>query len=341
MNDQKHMPKVSICIPTYNGAKYIEEALHSAINQTYSNIEIVICDDKSSDDTINICKAYQKKHPNIKIFQNTENLGLVKNWINVIDKASSYWIKFLFQDDVLKENCVKVMMNAALENNVNFVFCNRTYFFNGDITKKLKKRYGKVEKTENIFPSNTVITPIKAAQLIDKKIFNNCIGEPPCYLFNKSVIDANSFPLEYKQLIDYIFVLNIIAKHNFIFIKKSLVNFRVHLFSESLTTVVRPDSFDKIIYVNYYERLLLCHDLIYNSKFKIFKEEVNLNIIEVVRDWTTLKSFKRLGHKKAKEFYNKQNIKNFIYNKTTKNYSLLKYKYFKIKTKYIRKTYKV
>jgi len=156
MNDQKHRPKVSICIPTYNGAEYIEEALYSAINQTYNNIEIIICDDKSSDDTINICKAYQKKHPNIKIFQNTENLGLVKNWINVIDKASSYWIKFLFQDDVLKENCVEVMMSAALENHVNFVFCNRTYFFNTDITKKLKKRYSSVEKTENIFPETVI-----------------------------------------------------------------------------------------------------------------------------------------------------------------------------------------
>ncbi|APY01382.1 glycosyltransferase involved in cell wall biosynthesis [Lacinutrix venerupis] len=341
INTNKELPLVSICIPTYNGANYIEESLNSALNQTYKNIEIIICDDKSSDNTIAICEAYAKKHPNIKVFKNPENLGLVKNWINVIEKASSNWIKFLFQDDIFENNCVEIMMNAALKHNVNFVFCNREYFFDENINQKLQSFYTKIEKTDSIFPHNTLITPEQAPKIIGKKLFNNCIGEPPCYLFNKSIINESDFPLKYKQIIDYVFVLNIISKNSFVFIKDSLVKFRVHLSSESMTTTVNKDAFDKLIYVKYFERLLLCYDLIHNPTFKLFKENTPLKDIEQIRDWTTLKSFKRLDYKKAKDFYTKQSIKDFIINKNTKNYNRLKYKLFKFKTKSLRHIYKV
>lgn len=71
-------PLVSIIVTSYNYDKYISETLNSLINQTYKNIEIIVMDDGSSDNSINIIKNYQKQDPRIKLIThpNNENKGL-------------------------------------------------------------------------------------------------------------------------------------------------------------------------------------------------------------------------------------------------------------------------
>ena len=93
-------PLVSICIPTYNGEKYLKECLDSCIDQTFKSYEIIICDDCSSDGTIKIIEEYAKIFPQIILFQNDGNLGLVGNWNRCIHHSNGEWIKFVFQDDI-------------------------------------------------------------------------------------------------------------------------------------------------------------------------------------------------------------------------------------------------
>ena len=81
-------PLVSICIPTYNGEKYLKECLDSCIDQTFKNYEIIICDDCSSDGTIKIIEEYAKIFPQIILFQNDGNLGLVGNWNRCIHHSN-------------------------------------------------------------------------------------------------------------------------------------------------------------------------------------------------------------------------------------------------------------
>ena len=90
---------VSICIATFNGAKYIREALESIKAQDYGNIEVVITDDCSSDDTLKICEEYDF----VSIYHNETRQGLVGNWNRVVSKASGKYIKLMGQDDV-KDN---------------------------------------------------------------------------------------------------------------------------------------------------------------------------------------------------------------------------------------------
>ena len=86
-------PLVSICIPTYNGEKYLKECLDSCIDQTFKNYEIIICDDCSSDGTIKIIEEYSEKFPQLKLFINDKNLGLVGNWNQCIHYSNGEWIK--------------------------------------------------------------------------------------------------------------------------------------------------------------------------------------------------------------------------------------------------------
>ena len=89
----------SIVIPTYNGSMYVDEAIQSALSQTRPADEIIVSDDNSSDNTIEICNKYKEK---IKIYTNPKGpSGFVNGWNNAIEYANSDYISILHQDDLL------------------------------------------------------------------------------------------------------------------------------------------------------------------------------------------------------------------------------------------------
>ncbi|MGC4128121.1 MAG: glycosyltransferase family 2 protein [Bergeyella sp.] len=102
------MTKTSVALCTYNGEKFLREQIDSILSQTVSVDEIVVCDDGSTDSTIQILDEYQKKYPNIfKIHQNEKNLRSVKNFEKAISLCENEIIFLSDQDDVWKENKVE------------------------------------------------------------------------------------------------------------------------------------------------------------------------------------------------------------------------------------------
>src|ERR1700750_911157 len=100
-------PKVSIMIPTYNQGKYIVRAIESALSQDYSNLEGVISDDNSTDDTNEIVENYllYKKHFRIKYFRNKENIGILQNYRKLLyEIASGDWAINLDGDDFFADS---------------------------------------------------------------------------------------------------------------------------------------------------------------------------------------------------------------------------------------------
>lgn len=88
----------SIIIPTYNGASYVREAIESALSQTRPADEVIISDDNSKDNTVDICRSYG---PRVKIYQNPDGpSGFVNGWNNAISHAESEFIVILHQDDL-------------------------------------------------------------------------------------------------------------------------------------------------------------------------------------------------------------------------------------------------
>ena len=79
-------PKVSIIIPTYNQSKYIKKAIQSALNQDYNNLEVVVSDDNSNDNTFEIVKPLLLQHINLKYFKNPRNIGRVANYNKVLNE---------------------------------------------------------------------------------------------------------------------------------------------------------------------------------------------------------------------------------------------------------------
>src|SRR5688572_1854444 len=114
---------VSICMPTYNGARYLRSAIESALSQTYPNFELLVVDDGSTDDTLTIAREFARLDSRIKVHQNTKRLGLAGNWNRSIDLAAGEWIKFLFQDDLLHSECVELMLDGGSQSGATIVAC--------------------------------------------------------------------------------------------------------------------------------------------------------------------------------------------------------------------------
>lgn len=106
--------KVSVCIPTYNGAKFIKETLESVLGQDYPNMEVIINDDNSSDNTLDIINKIND--PRVSVYANAVNLGLVRNWNKTISYATGEFVKLMCQDDILCENAISNQVRLLKEN---------------------------------------------------------------------------------------------------------------------------------------------------------------------------------------------------------------------------------
>lgn len=95
--------KVSICIPTYNQVQYLEKAIYSAANQTLKPYEIIVSNDASTDNTLELLKDIKKNVPCLKIIEQKENLGIAKNTNYCLRQATGDFIVRLDSDDYLDE----------------------------------------------------------------------------------------------------------------------------------------------------------------------------------------------------------------------------------------------
>jgi glycosyltransferase involved in cell wall biosynthesis len=105
-------PLISIAVCTYNGAKFLTEQLDTLVNQTYPNLEIVIVDDVSKDNTLAILNDYATRYSNIRVIQNEQNLGYIKNFEKAITLCRGHYIALSDQDDVWDLEKISLLYNA-------------------------------------------------------------------------------------------------------------------------------------------------------------------------------------------------------------------------------------
>jgi glycosyltransferase involved in cell wall biosynthesis len=105
-------PLVSIAMATYNGARFIAEQLQSVLAQTYSEIEVIITDDASSDNTVEIIKALQQKDQRIIYFLQEKNAGVTKTFEHSIKQCSGTYIALADQDDVWEKDKIEKLVAA-------------------------------------------------------------------------------------------------------------------------------------------------------------------------------------------------------------------------------------
>jgi len=296
-------PLVSICIPTYNGDLYIKECLNSAINQTYENIEIIISDDNSQDDTIYLINSIlSKTNIDHKIITNHSSRGVADNWNNAIKKSSGQYIKMLFQDDYLYPDCIEKMISLAKnQKELGLIFSLRDPIYEEDITKDITGR----STIDFILNQKKYLGNIPAIQegidLIKNKYLlsgDNIIGEPSSVLINNNVFDEiGYFNPKLIQFIDLEMWYGILLKYKIGFINEPLTGFRIH---------VNQLSYNNRAHINQAleELLKILHKLYKNliklnfNKYYLFlaHQKIKKIIISKKKYWVVIRPFWKLYH---------------------------------------------
>lgn len=267
-----HTGLISICIPTYNGEKYLRQCLQSCLDQSYTDFEVIICDDCSTDQTIGIITEFSAKFPQIKLFRNTTNLGLVGNWNNCIKNANGEWIKFVFQDDFISSDCLETFVKE-INFDTKLLVSQRNYVFEFSPTPEQKKYYSEKSATfENICNHQTSeIKPATITSLAAQNIGINYIGEPSLALFKKSIIDElGLFDADFEQICDLEFFQRIACSYGLTYVALPICSFRVHQASTTNSNISR-----KNFTIRYLEPLVLLHKMLNNKNYSAFKNRLN------------------------------------------------------------------
>ncbi len=226
------LPLVSICIPTFNGEKYLKEAIESAIHQSYKNIEIIISDDDSKDNTLEIANRYcELSTIPFKIVHHKPTV-IGANWNNCIKVANGQYIKFVFQDDVLLPDCVEKMMEIALEDKkIGLVFSKRVFIDNNNNNHftEWKERFQDLHiYWKGLQRINSGKKLLKECDCLLKSPLNK-VGEPTVVLIKKSVFrKIGYFNEELIQILDYEFWYRVFKHYKIGFVDEELVQFRLH-----------------------------------------------------------------------------------------------------------------
>ena len=257
-------PLVSILIPTYNRPKYFKLALESVLSQTYKNLEIIVGDDSTNNDTEEIIKHYLAKYPEIKYYHNEKNLGQFDNDLKLLDMAQGEYINFLMDDDLFEPTKIEKMMNYFVHDEneeISLVTSHR-----GIIDEN--GNYGGVfGKTDEIFKKNTVIDGLELGNFVLTYNFN-CIGEPTTALFRKSMLiePFGAFNgRRYGCNVDQAAWFNLLSKGKAVFINEVLSYFRIHSGQQLQDISIRLKGI-----VDYLHTILTCQKKGYLSKSDLY-----------------------------------------------------------------------
>lgn len=185
------MPKISVFITSYNYGEYIEQAIQSVLAQTYQDFEVIIIDNASTDNSIEIIEKYTKISPKIHLYQHPDgkNHGLIASIKLGIEKAKGDYIAFVEADDFIEKTNFEKKMNIFEKySEVNFVFNNFEYIGDSNRITTLKNHYDFLQELFSTFNNpfdyspyigalNIVVT--LSSVMMKKEVLSRCNLDSP------------------------------------------------------------------------------------------------------------------------------------------------------------------
>lgn len=247
--------KVSVIVPVYNSERTLPNCIHSILNQTYKNIEIIIVDDGSNDNSEKICNNFKKIYSNI-IYVRQKNNGVSSARNTGIKKSSGKYIMFVDSDDTIDSNLIEELIKKNNNNNL--------------VGAKLKKIFPRRIITPNYISKYSIKEFI--INIADGKIFGGVLG----YLFDKNYIPFFDQNTSYME--DTIFMLNYLKKVKKIEYVDSYYNY---IFSEnSITNTFNNKKIERNI-KNMYYSINVINDIINSYNLNLL-EKLNLKKIYIL-----------------------------------------------------------
>ncbi|WP_406843111.1 glycosyltransferase family 2 protein [Flavobacterium soyae] len=223
-------PEISVIIPVYNAASFLYESIESILNQTFSDFELIILNDKSTDGSLEIIKSFQSKDNRIIIIDKEQNVGPANLRNEGINAAKGTYIALMDADDIALPTRFEKQI-AVLKNNPEIGVCGTWFTFFGS-------------KKDKIIKHNTNPDAIKVSFLHSCNIGN------PTVMFKKEVLGDLKFDNEYVPVEDYDLWSRLLAKTNFYNIPESLLNYRQHNNNISKTKIDNVNRSVKKVKIN-------------------------------------------------------------------------------------------
>jgi glycosyltransferase involved in cell wall biosynthesis len=226
-------PLVSICIPTRNAERWIGGAIESALAQTWSELELVIADNASSDLTLPVARSFSD--PRVRIEANPVDVGAIRNHNRTIDLARGAYVKFLHADDTLAPTCVEEMVTLAMEDpRMGLVFSRRDVLVEGDDTAWATTYAAPHESFSSLERDNNGRRLFR--ELLDACFEHNWIGEPSAVMVTRRALEVSGlFNIHLRQRADLDLWARIMIAHRVGFIDKPLCVYRHHSGSVTAT----------------------------------------------------------------------------------------------------------
>lgn len=214
--------KISIITASYNYEDYIKETIESVLTQTYLNWELIIVDDGSKDNSLEVINSYAQKNDKIKVFthKNNINKGLVETIKLGLSHSEGDYIAFLESDDIWNSNYLeeKVKIFKA-EPEVGLIFNSVEMFGDESTINEYKKYFDFSQKILNkmIFPKN----------IFNLMLLSNFVPTFSCVMVKKEAILNCNFDITFAPWLDWCLWLQIAYNYNFYYLPLNLTKWRM------------------------------------------------------------------------------------------------------------------
>lgn len=211
------LPKISICIPTYNCEQYIRAAIESAVSEEGLGAEIVVVDNASTDNTVSVVRGLMDDaRGRIRLFVNDQNIGMAGNFNRCLEQAQGAYIKFLMADDLLLPGCVR-KLSGILDSNpgVSLVASARVVIDESGNSLATRRRF----RNDVEIPGEEVINDCLFGQ--------NYIGEPTAVMFRKASM-RSGFNVHLPQVLDMDMWFRLLELGNLYYVSEPLCAIRQH-----------------------------------------------------------------------------------------------------------------
>lgn len=211
------MVAVSICLPVYNGEKYLAAAIESALWQTFKDFELIIVDDASTDSSYEIAQDWAEQDSRIRLIRNDHNIGLFQNYNRCLREAQGKYIKPFAQDDVLDSEMLQELVRV-LEQQPSVALVSSA--------KRWVSETGDTLDTFNQFPRDTTISGTEVIRYNLIRL-TNWVGEPSTVMFRAERI-GEGFDTQLFHYGDIEYWFRIVEKSQYQYLNRVLCSFRRH-----------------------------------------------------------------------------------------------------------------
>lgn len=253
--------KISIIIPVYNSASFLRKCIDSLLNQTYHNLEIILIDDGSKDDSNNICRYYQNLDNRI-LFIEQENMGVSNTRNNGIRIATGDYIMFVDSDDYVSNDLCQILIDNSNDGSDDLIFCSYSQVSTS----------GKIIDGNSLYEYHNKIRRVSdlAGENFDFFYKNLYFNTPVCKLYKRSIIGNCTFDSSLSLGEDLLFNLDFLKNCEYISFVNSSLYFYLIGQQNSLSSRQFSNRLDVV--KNVFERSMKGFE-------KLFKDKYNKSLI--------------------------------------------------------------